>query len=101
MLSELAIIKGILKEEKFKLYKERMFNVIHNMPLVVDAATKWYGILIQLIDDPRDLLRRILCLLCKLYDLFCHDSKSAACLTGSCTFDRCIQCKKIRLAGNI
>ena len=43
MLSELAIIKGILKEEKFKLYKERMFNVIHNMPLVVDAATKWYG----------------------------------------------------------
>ena len=33
----------ILKEEKFKLYKERMFNVIHNMPLVVDAATKWYG----------------------------------------------------------
>lgn len=39
MLSELAIIKGILKEEKFKLYKERMFNVIHNMPLVVDAAT--------------------------------------------------------------
>ena len=20
-----------------------MFNVIHNMPLVVDAATKWYG----------------------------------------------------------
>ena len=43
MLSELAIIKGLLKEEKFKLYKERMFNVIHNMPLVVDAATKWYG----------------------------------------------------------
>lgn len=43
MLSELAIIKRILKEEKFKLYKERMFNVIHNMPLVVDAATKWYG----------------------------------------------------------
>ena len=37
----------------------------------------------------------------QILDLLGYDSKSAACLTGSCTFDRCIQCKKIRLAGNI
>lgn len=43
MLSEWAIAKGILSEESFEGYKERMFKVIGNMPNIVDAATEWYG----------------------------------------------------------
>lgn len=43
MLSEWAIAKGILSEELFEGYKERMFKVIGNMPNIVNAATEWYG----------------------------------------------------------
>lgn len=43
MLSEWAIAKGILSEESFEGYKERMFKVIGNMPNIVNAATEWYG----------------------------------------------------------
>ena len=43
MLSELALEKGILSEEKFECYKERMFSVIENIPIVIDVSIQWYS----------------------------------------------------------
>lgn len=43
MLSELALEKGILSEEKFECYKERMFSVIENIPIIIDVSIQWYS----------------------------------------------------------
>lgn len=42
MLTELAIKKDIITEEKAEEYRLRMFKVIQNIPNVIKAATDWY-----------------------------------------------------------
>lgn len=42
MLTELAIKKGFITEEKAEEYRLRMFKVIQNMPDVIKASTGWY-----------------------------------------------------------
>ncbi len=43
MLTELAIAKEIITEEKAGEYRLRMFKVIHNLPKVIKASTDWYS----------------------------------------------------------
>ncbi len=42
MLTELAIEKGIITEEKAGEYRLRMLTVIHNLAKVIKASTDWY-----------------------------------------------------------
>lgn len=42
MLTELAIAKGMVTEEKAAGYRERMFQVIDNMGKVTEASVEWY-----------------------------------------------------------
>ena len=42
MLTELAIAKGMVTEEKAAGYRERMFRVIGNLKKVTDASVEWY-----------------------------------------------------------
>ena len=54
-------------------------------------------LLIDRLDIVRCLTRRI----CELSDLICYNCKSLSGFTGTRRLNRCIQCKQIRLAGNI
>lgn len=42
MLTELAIAKGMVTEEKAARYRERMFQVIENLGKVTKASVEWY-----------------------------------------------------------
>ena len=41
MLTELAIAKGMVTEEKAAGYRERMLRVIGNLKKVTDASVEW------------------------------------------------------------
>nr|WP_288826718.1 SIS domain-containing protein [uncultured Clostridium sp.] len=43
MLTEWAIVKGIVTETAAQDYFQRMFRVIANMEMITAEATKWYG----------------------------------------------------------
>ena len=56
--------------------------------------------LLDVVDDARDVLRRVARLLRELSHLFGDDSESLAVLTRACRLDRRVECEKVRLLGN-